>query len=303
MLTRPMKAEELGDENLDKLLFPVIASPKFDGIRTLKLDGKVLSSTFKPIPNNYIRMLLADQLPDGADGETIVGAGFQDCSSGVMSIGGEPEFQFWMFDLVDPENLDEPYVERLLKLHLWKKQSKNSPNVYVVPTQFLQNLEELSVFEKDMLALGYEGIMTRKPNGGYKCGRSTLKQQWLLKRKPFEDSEARIIGFEEQLTNTNAKTKNDLGLTKRSSAKAGKVGNGTLGKFIATDVHDLFPGIELRIGTGKGLTNELRAKVWNNQAGYLGKVIKYKFQLIGTKDAPRLPIFLGFRHPEDITYD
>lgn len=301
MLTRPMKADELKDEDLDRLIFPVIASPKLDGIRAIKVQGRLLSSTFKPIPNQYIRGVLENELPDGADGELLSGNTFQSVTSAVMSHEGSPDFKFWMFDLVDENFLQEPYMTRLVKMETWRRRAF-APNTHLVPTRLIQSLRELMAYETEMINQGYEGVMVRKIDGPYKCGRSTLKQGWLLKRKPFADSEARIVGFEERLTNTNALEVNDLGLAKRSSAKAGKVPMGTLGKFVCEDVHGLFPGIALKIGTGKGLTDELRLTVWKNQRAYVGRLIKYKFQKMGSKDAPRLPIFLGFRHPEDVTY-
>lgn len=299
-LTRPMKAVAVEDKDLDRIVFPVIASPKLDGIRAVKVNGRLLSNTFKPIPNNHIRIILEAELPDGADGEIMSGSVFQDVTSAVMSVGGIPDFKFWMFDLVDPNNLEQPYFRRIELLRSWYEET--SPmNVVAVPTVTLTDLQDLRDYETLCIDRGFEGIMLRAPNGPYKCGRSTLRQGWLLKRKPFDDSEARIIGFEERMTNTNELELNELGLAKRSSSKAGKVPMGTLGKFIATDIHGLFPGVELKIGTGKGLTDELRKKVWMNRDAWMGRIIKYKFQRIGTKDAPRIPIFLGERHAEDIT--
>lgn len=302
MLTRPMKATELRDTDLDRVSFPVIASPKLDGIRAIKVRGQLLSSTFKPIPNWYIRNALQNELPDGADGELLSGQTFQSVTSSVMSLEGIPDFRFWMFDLVDEKNLNEPYTSRLVKMETWRRQAF-APNTSIVPTKLIQNLKELLSYEKKIVAQGFEGVMVRKLDSPYKCGRSTLRQGWLLKRKPFKDSEARIVGFEERLTNTNTAELNELGLTKRSSAKAGKVPMGMLGKFVCEDVHGLFPGVAVKIGTGQGLTDGLRLEIWKNKEAYLGKLIKYKFQKMGSKDAPRLPIFLGFRHPEDVTYD
>ena len=43
-------------------------------------------------------------------------------------------------------------------------------------------------------------------------------------RKRFEDFEAQVTGFIEQMTNTNVAEKDELGHSKRSSAKAGMVG-------------------------------------------------------------------------------
>ena len=50
---------------------------------------------------------------------------------------------------------------------------------------------------------GYEGLMLRAPDGPYKFGRSTVKENTLLKVKNFLDDEAEVIGFKEQTTNTN----------------------------------------------------------------------------------------------------
>lgn len=300
MLTRPMKAEDLEDKDLDRVVFPVIGSPKLDGIRAIKVRGQLVSSTFKPIPNHYIRTTLERELPDGADGEVMAGEVFQHVTSAVMSREGTPDFKFWMFDLVDEGDLTEPYLSRLVKIDLWKQEAKPI-NVQMVPTTYIHTLDELLFFEEEMLRAGFEGVMLRSMDGPYKCGRSTLKQGWLLKRKPFVDSEARIVGFEERLTNTNELQTNELGLAKRSSAKAGKVPMGMLGTFVAEDIHGRFPGVKLKIGTGRGLTDDLRKEVWNNRKAYVGQLVKYKFQKYGSKDAPRLPIFLGFRHPEDVT--
>ena len=121
-----------------------------------------------------------------------------------------------------------------------------------------------------------------------------------MKLKRFKDSEAVVLGFEEQMLNTNRADKDAFGRTKRSSAKAGKVGKGTLGKFRVRDVHS---GVEFEVGTGEGLTQKLRQKIWDDRDAYLGKTIKYKFQPHGVKEKPRLPIWLGFRDADDLGGD
>lgn len=107
------------------------------------------------------------------------------------------------------------------------------------------------------------------------------------------------MGFEEQLHNANEAKRDATGKLKRSSAKGGKSGKGTLGKFLAHDVNGRFPGVTLKIGTGEGLTDELRALVWAHRRSYIGRLVKYRYQEIGTKDAPRIPIFEGFRDARD----
>lgn len=297
-IKKPMLAAAI--ENVDELPFPMIASPKLDGIRCLKIDGAVVSRSLKPIANKFIRARLEEILPEGADGEIMSGDTFQATTSAVMSHSGEPEFVFWMFDHVDDiGGLGEPYIDRARRLkNLWGKLRKIDTPIRVVPVKVIRTVDELLAYEAKCLARGYEGVILRDPQGPYKCGRSTLRQAWLLKLKRFTDAEAEVIGLEEQYTNTNEATVNELGYTKRSSAKAGKVPAATLGKL---KVRDCETGIEFSIGTGKGLTADLRARIWTYPEFFIGQIVKYKYQPIGVKVAPRLPIFLGFRDERDMS--
>lgn len=292
-ITKPMLAATV--EDVDELPFPMIASPKLDGIRCLKIDGKVLSRSLKPIANKHIRKVLEHVLPEGADGEIMSGDTFQATTSAVMSHGGEPEFAFCMFDYV-PEDLKEPYTKRVRRMHQ-TVMAACSP-IVILPVKTVWDSEELLAYEAKCLARGYEGVILRDPEGPYKCGRSTLRQGWLLKLKRFVDSEAEVIGFVEQLRNENEATVNALGYTERSSKKAGKVPAGTLGKL---KVRDLKTGVEFAIGTGKGLTADLRSRIWTYPEFFVGQIVKYKYQPIGVKVAPRLPIFLGFRDERDMS--
>jgi DNA ligase-1 len=144
--------------------------------------------------------------------------------------------------------------------------------------------------------------MLRKICGRYKQGRSTAKEGILLKLKPFEDSEAIITGFEELQHNENEQFTSELGYSKRSSQQAGLVGGNTLGKFLVTGTQEEhFGGVEFKVGSGLGLTQALRQEIWDNREKYLGKLIKFKYQKIGSIDKPRIPIFLGFRDASDMS--
>ena len=59
------------DAELDKLRFPLLASPKLDGIRAYVRDGVVYSRSNKPIPNKWVQEQF--KMLDHADGELIVG--------------------------------------------------------------------------------------------------------------------------------------------------------------------------------------------------------------------------------------
>lgn len=296
-IKKPMLAETCEDKSLIK--FPVLATPKLDGIRCLVLDGQALSRKFKQIPNSHINYKLR-QLPSGLDGEIIIpNANFNTISSKVMSEDGKPDFLYYVFDYVS----GEPHSNLVDALHkpYWKRMEElaalDLPDfvVKVLPRQ-IENLSDLDAFEEKLVSGGYEGVMIRSSNSPYKCGRSTVKEGYLLKIKRFRDAEAEVIGFEERLHNGNIATTDELGHTKRSHHQENMVPAGMLGAFL---VRDTVTGIEFSIGTG--FDDELRKEIWVNPQSYVGKIVKYKYQEAGKKDAPRFPVFLGFRDERDIS--
>lgn len=292
LITKPMLAAKAPD--LESLSYPVAVTPKLDGIRALKIGGNLVSRTFKPIKNDYIRTSLESVLPDGIDGELWSGSSFQDTTSAVMAAGGKPEFVFFAFDYVE-SSLKKPYMDRMNDLEKWWDAAGMPANVSIILPLVIMDAQSIVEYEEEMLALGYEGIMVRDPEGPYKCGRSTANEGYLLKVKRFDDAEAEIVGFEEQLHNMNEAKKDAFGRTERSSHKENKVPAGVLGKFI---VKDLETGIEFGIGTGFDASQ--REQYWADRDSMLGKIVKYKSFKIGVKEAPRHPVFLGFRDASDL---
>lgn len=298
MSLKPMLAS---DADLDKLRFPLVASPKLDGIRALVANGMLLSRTLKLIPNDYIRSLLSHVDLEGFDGELMVGSPvakdvYRQTTSGVMSHSGHPVFTYHVFDLHNEGELGYGKRRVLLEKRVTKVQ-RRFPNVVLHEQEFIKDLGTLMGYEAAMLEAGYEGLILRDPLSPYKFGRASTKQGWMLKLKRFHDDEAQIIGVIEQLHNTNEARINELGRTKRSTAKAGLVGKGTMG---AITVRDVKTGIEFNIGTG--FDDEMKQWVWDNNHHLVasGAIVKYKSFKIGVKDAPRHPVFLGFRDRRDM---
>jgi DNA ligase-1 len=299
VIKRPILAEKIEPSELENLKYPVLVSPKLDGIRCLIVDGKALSRSFKPIPNLFIQSLLSKQEFNGLDGELVLeGKTFNETQSIVMSESSEPvDFVYYCFDYVGKNGLNHPFELRLKDLEE-VVQGSNNKWMVAVPQLLAHSSETIITTETTFLSQGYEGLMIRGCDSPYKNGRSTKKEGYLLKLKKFEDAEAVVIGFVEATTNTNELEKNELGLSKRSHKKAGKVRAGYLGAFL---VKDLKTGTEFEIGTGDGLTKDIRAHIWNNQDKYLNKLIKYKHQPSGSKDKPRFPVWLGFRDERDLS--
>ena len=279
-----MLAGRLRDYDVRLLRFPVLATPKLDGIRCIKLGGEAYARSFKPIRNLHISKCIREShLPDGTDGELMAGDTFQDVESSVMSVDGTPDFTYWVFDVAQPE----PYKDRIQYI------PEDIPWVRKLVPTLLETAEQFDAYYEACLEQGFEGIMTRTPDGPYKCGRSTPKEQYLLKWKKFEDREAVIIGFEEARQNLNPQVPNNFGLMRRPGGQAGKIAKGTLGSLICMD--ELFG--EIRCG-GK-MDDALKQHIWNNQASYIGRVINYRYQSIGALHKPRMPIFQRFRDDSD----
>ena len=280
MITRPMLAATVTDTS--KLRFPLVVSPKLDGIRCLiHPELGPVTRSFKPIPNEYIRECLSSPEYENLDGELMLCSGdFNSVQSAVMSQHGSPEFKFHVFD--DFSNPNDPWTERI-EYADW-----SLGHLVRVDHRKVLNEQAVLDWETTYISEGYEGIMLRDPWGAYKSGRSTMREHGLMKLKRFKDAEGVVTGFVERLHNENPLEHDEFGLAKRSSHKAHLTGSDTLGKLVlATPQWG-----EVNVGTG--FDDALRAEIWANQLAYLGRTVTFKYQEV-LKDKPRFPVFLRFR--------
>lgn len=284
MISEPMLAASTVPDLHTEVKYPCYIQPKLDGIRCIAIDGVAYSRKMKPIPNKFIQKFFADNYLNGFDGELMVYGDFNDVQSGVMSIDGEPDFYYVVYDLWNSEDSYQRrrslLVQEVLKL--------GSPRVQNISNVIVHNAEqaesELGVF----IDQGYEGGILRSVDGLYKQGRSTFKEGYLLKLKKFYDDEAVIIGYEEKLTNTNTKEVDERGKAKRSSKKEGMIAAGTLGSLIVE-----WCGKQFNIGSG--FTDSQRQDIWDNRVEYLGKPVTFKYQELTKYGIPRFPTFKALR--------
>lgn len=293
MIRRPLLAAKTTDADLQNWKrWPMLLSPKIDGVRALVVKGELRSRSMKLIPNKHTQALFGKSELEGLDGELVVGNPFdknlmQQTASGIMSHNGKPDVTYWIFDSwIYPADFHErnKFACKMI-----------GGAVQGVPHIWITSYEELMFYEEQYLTMGYEGVMLRDPHGRYKQNRSTLREGILLKVKRFVDGEAQIIDFEPLRRNLNAQVKDERGYAKRSTHQENKVPDELLGAFL---VKDLVSGITFSIGSG--FTEAQRQDFWDKRFTLTGKIIKYKSQHCGVKDKPRIPIFLGFRSPIDM---
>lgn len=302
MTFKPILAGECTD--IHKLRYPVMASPKLDGIRALVLNGVLVSRNLKPIPNVELQARYGQTTYEGLDGELIAGSpSHKDCFRTTTSIVMSRDktatsVRFHAFDLT--QQGEDAFERRIFALHR-AINANDLGDVALVPHYLCRNADRLSRAEAAWLAKGYEGLMIRDPAGPYKQGRSTEREGWLLKLKRFADAEAEVVGLEEQMANNNTATTDNLGHTKRSTHKANMAGKGVLGALVCVGVNGPYKGVQFNVGTG--FDDKTRADLWESHrdvAPLYGRVVKYKYFPSGSKDAPRFPTFLGFRDSKDM---
>ena len=309
-LWHPMLAAKPDPAELDAaiaaLKYPVLASPKLDGIRATVQNGELLSRSLKLIPNLAMQKLWGRKEFEGLDGEIIVGSPFGegvfDRTRRVVMAQDRALEGNAVYRVFDKYHATDPFTHRLNFVARLADPRSIEGIVHVV----LGTEHQLLTYEKSVLKQGYEGICVRDPSGVYKQGRSTLREGGLIAIKRFVDAEAVVLGTYEQEENTNEKTVNELGRSKRSSAKAGKRGKDTLGGFVVRFLEldgggSHMEGAEFNIGTGVGLTDAYRKELWAQRLTLPGKIVKFRYQKIGTMAAPRLPVFLGFRDVRDMS--
>jgi DNA ligase-1 len=301
---RPMLAKEYDPA---KQVYPCYASPKIDGIRGAVKGGRLLSRSLKEIPNKHVQNALADPLFNGFDGELVVGPitapdVFNQTTSHVMSHDKVFDFTYVVFDKHDSEMGFDVRFAELKRQHAavagprLRARMVGGVRIVLLEQVLIRDAMHLDEYESEQIELGYEGVILRSIDGLYKFGRSTVNEGNLLKVKRFTDSEAFVVGFEEQMKNNNEATTNELGRTKRSSHAENKAGKGTLGALILRD-----PDTGVTFNCGTGMDDKTRQHIWDNQDKFMGQLWKYKSFKVGEKDKPRHPVSLGPRSALDMS--
>lgn len=293
---KPMLADDC--TNPARLSYPILASTKLDGIRATMQDGILKTRSLKPIPNVNVQARFKG-LPEGLDGELICGEPTDpECyrrSESVCMSKNKPAYEvtFRVFDRFGVLGFRSRLADAATQVD-----ASANPHVMIVQHVQINSAAELALLEEAWLELGHEGVMIRSITGPYKQGRSTENEGYLLKLKQFADAEAIVVGAYEKERNENPATINALGHTERSSHKAGKVGDDTLGGFYVRGQGGTYDGVEFKVGGG--FTAAMRQDFWFRKNEFTGQLLKFKYFVTGSKDKPRFPVFKGWRSALDL---
>jgi DNA ligase-1 len=166
--------------------------------------------------------------------------------------------EYHVYDIVDNKN---PFTIRYAKL---QRLSKKFPkNVKLVPTEVVNDEQELFEAHSKFVSKGYEGTIVRNFDGLYEIGH---RSNSLLKLKDFQDAEFRIVDVEE--------------------------GKGSFkGKAIFV--------CENKDGTRFNCTPEgsmeYREELYRTRKNHIGKWLTVRFQALTEDNVPQFPIGVDIR--------
>lgn len=304
LLWKPLLAATLPmDSDLDKLPYPLLGSPKLDGYRVMIQRARAVSRKGIEYRNKAVQRVLGLADLEGLDGEVCIGPPWAkdvfNRTQNCVNSGSEEAAQefskhgafhvFGWYDAMDPA--EESGVEVNTPQAMFQALSERGdlvghPYVKLVKQKLIRNASQLRSFEATMLEKGYEGVMLRRmdcpayPQKPGKDNRSTLNEFWLVKLKRFDYGEARIIACHYLEHNKNEeRTESGKRSTKRSGIVIDKTQVGRV-SVVETETREPF---SLTVPT-----NLLRQKGMDWWTKQIGKTVRYKYQVAGMKDAPRI---------------
>jgi DNA ligase-1 len=187
---------------------------------------------------------------------------------------------FHIFDIVPLERFrkgvyKEPLSKRIKFLEKMRSPIDNMPNVELLPhinvdLDYSEGHDQLNRYAKDMVNLGYEGIMIKDIHAPYVCKRSTDWMKW----KPTITVDLTVISIEQG--------------TGRNSER--------LGALVCEGEDD---GKYITVNVGSGFSDEDRDSYWNNQSAIIGRTAEILCDAVTQNQdgsySLRFPRFLRFR--------
>jgi len=307
--------------DLDKIVYPIFASEKYDGVRAIINEGTAWSRKLLPLHDVFHKRF--KPFLDKTIGTNHVldvevfnpTASFTEITS---SLANEDGVQLWLyvFDYMTAIEWNGTpsttfTIREQMTRRVLEELDPECEYCRVVPQMLCHSKEEVLEFYESIIDVGGEGVMLRSPHQVYKQGRSTGKAQpnkggGFYKLKAFDTLDAIIIGFENKRRLTEeAKEyiteKDAFGRSKRGHRKDDRIDVDEIGKVIC-QVPDRFytddkgneqPFIFKSTWTkGSPVRTEI---TWDNKDQYIGRWVEIEYMSVGMKNLPRLPRIKRFR--------
>lgn len=295
-----------------------IVQPKWDGFRSILIDGVAQSRSFTPLANEALQIFARDYANDGIDGlEGLDGEmfsgheyhaeAFRGATSGLRSQGGSGNILIAAYDFITRPSF--AYVARRdhlrsafgldeeRPLDIIDPEGRYHVKIVLCPQKEVHSIEEIFEAEAEFVALGFEGGIYRRPSMPYKYNRSTAKGGELVKIKRGRQSyDAEVIGYEEAESNQNEAQTSALGYTKRSSHKENLVPAGRLGALRIRWVNGPYAGKEQKVGVFRGLTHGDLMALWEDRETLTGRFCEVAVDsATGGYDVGRTPVWYRWR--------
>ena len=235
-------------------------SEKLDGVRARWDGARLLSRGGRPIPAPAWFLVGFPTTP--LDGELWMGRGTFERMSGTAR-QGEPDPVAWgqaRFMVFDLPGQAGPFGQRLAALRVLLTPSP-SPYLALIEQSRIPDHASLMARLRAVVAAGGEGLMLHRDDAPYRAGRSDD----LLKVKPYQDAEARVIGH----------------LPGKGRFQ------GMLGALLVEEAD----GTRFRLGTGF-------SHAQRRDPPSLGSLVTFKYQGRTAKGTPRFASFLRVRLEE-----
>lgn len=300
-LVKPLLAPDnspIDDINYFKRLqYPLLGSPKIDGIRAMPQQGVVFSRKLIAFRSIQVQAEYSDVTDlDGEMGEGCI-TDYDLCNrtySHLMSYDKPGDLSFHVFDCVAPQFLDLPFIERYDEACRRVELYKGPGNVHVVPQKLVKNIDDLLEFEAQALGLGFEGLMLRDPFAPYVQKRATAREGIIFKLKRFKDEEGILVDFEAGTDNLNEQVRDNLGNAKRSKAKGGLVESNMVGTLYVN-----YKGEIIKVAPGR-MRHDERVYMLLHPGEYIGRIAKFRHFPHGAINVPRFPRWVAWRDPMDM---
>lgn len=263
---------------LTNLKYPLYVQPKYDGFRAIFKDGKFYTRSGLIYPNinldTYFRDLsgLHNHVLDGE--LYIHGGPFQDLAKvlNAEEAAIPKGLKYHVYDCIPVSDWDAQktklgYIDRLKLLRgIVNDSIGDYSKVIDAPTDLVEDASQVVEIYKKYLKSGYEGCMLKSVEGYYQWKRVTLKSQEMVKLKPFETLDLKVIGIYDG-----------------EGKFEGKAGG------ILVD----YNGVTVRCGSG--FDDAVRNDLSKEPNSYIGKTAEIKYFEETEDGSLRFPIFIRWR--------